>query len=282
MAKLLVLAHGILGFGARNYFGENPINYFNGVMNSIAPNAIEVIAPSVNPVGSIALRASELTNKILEKANSLEDPDIYIIAHSMGGLDIRQALNTSQQLRELVKVVVTLGTPHKGSEVADALTGGPFLHGVGEDTGKTLSELLKFVPDDLTGVLELRRDSCNKFNSRIQENYAQEIQYIAIAGHANQPGGNFSTFFNLVAKFVGTANQPTDGVVTLDSATRTAKPWKQLDAWPVDHAGLIGWYEPSFWEFFTGKNKKAFANHINRYISLISDITAIPQAQLRR
>ena len=57
-----------------------------------------------------------------------EDP-LHVIAHSMGGLDARYAIRNVPQVADRVKTLVTIGTPHRGSPVADAVVArtGPLL-----------------------------------------------------------------------------------------------------------------------------------------------------------
>jgi len=55
----------------------------------------------------------------LERALDRSDPDgVDIVAHSMGGLVLREVLRRRPDLRERVHAVVTLGTPHHGTAAA--------------------------------------------------------------------------------------------------------------------------------------------------------------------
>ena len=61
----IILAHGILGFGS---FPDlpSPLNYFNGVAAHLSKQGHLVTAPQVDPVGSVAVRGTQLMNAILQ------------------------------------------------------------------------------------------------------------------------------------------------------------------------------------------------------------------------
>lgn len=44
--------------------------------------------------------------------------EVAIVAHSMGGIFTRMYLESNNEMSQYVKMAITLGTPHKGSEVA--------------------------------------------------------------------------------------------------------------------------------------------------------------------
>ena len=58
--------------------------------------------------------------RLTELASSLNLKDLYVIAHSKGGLVVRAAL-LNESFRSKVKKVVFLATPHLGTPLADAL-----------------------------------------------------------------------------------------------------------------------------------------------------------------
>lgn len=274
MVKKLVLLHGILGFGNIKPFGITIANYFRDLVDSIDQTKLKIITPEANPVASVNTRAGEFASQII--ANSEETDELYLIAHSMGGLDIRVALQNNPALQKRVKAVVTVGTPHQGSEVAEVLTSGLI--------GKNFADILQIFPSDLTGVLDLRPDRCAERNSYVIENIQilSHIKFYTIAGNPTLTGGDFSKMFRLAARIGGINQIPNDGVVTVQSATYQSPPWNNLPDWPVDHAGLIGWFELSIFDIFTGRQKKAYRNHIERYHALIELITEISRQEFKK
>src|SRR5262245_54731172 len=114
----IVLAHGILGVG--NIIGPlMPINYFNGVAAHLRRNSHTVIAPQVNPIGSVLQRAEQLEQSILDQLPAAQE--FHLIAPSMGGLDARAVLKKNSDIASRMKTLVAIGTPHRGSPVADAI-----------------------------------------------------------------------------------------------------------------------------------------------------------------
>ena len=66
-------------------------------------------------------RGEQLAAAILRQVPGAERE--HIIAHSMGGLDARHAIAHVPGLAGRVATLVTIGTPHRGSPVADAIAG---------------------------------------------------------------------------------------------------------------------------------------------------------------
>src|SRR5258708_7806488 len=114
----IVLAHGVLGFGEVIPGNLQAVNYFNGVKDHLEERfpGTEVFAPSVDFKGSIATRGQQLTNAIQDIGGP-----VHVIAHSMGGLDARWGIANRPDETKGVLSLVTIGTPHRGSEVADAI-----------------------------------------------------------------------------------------------------------------------------------------------------------------
>lgn len=231
----IVLAHGLFGFGDL-IPGFTFINYFNGVKTHLELRGHDVIAPTVNPIGSIATRAKELADKVLN------DPKVstgmHIIAHSMGGLDARQALAANEDFRGRIATLVTIGTPHMGSKVANVVlkAARPFL--------LTIPGFLRSTLHDNAGAIEeLTTDFCAGFNDQTKNAEARgDIRYIEVAGDKSQTNSGFD-LFNVAAMIGGIDNEINDGVVAKSSALREGH--KHLADWPVDHVGEIGWSKDS-------------------------------------
>jgi triacylglycerol lipase len=99
------------------------LDYFKELPEIYPPQT--TLFPPVSLLGSVALRAQELADRILKKFPS---GPIHIIAHSMGGLDARCLLAKNiNGLANPGRVVSlsTISTPHHGSPVADLLLGHP-------------------------------------------------------------------------------------------------------------------------------------------------------------
>lgn len=226
----LILAHGILGFGTPPDLAL-PVNYFNGVARHLRQRGFRVETPQVESIGSIHARGSELGKFILNVSVAPGEP-LHVIAHSMGGLDARFALAHVPGVKERVATLVTIGTPHAGSTVADALVAktGPIFDAVPPAVKKVLT----------AGLQDLTTEGVARFNQGTAVNVSGP-RYIAVAGNA-ELGGHELLLFQLAAVIGHETNEINDGVVTKASALRDG--YEHFSDWPVDHAGEIGWTVP--------------------------------------
>lgn len=235
MAKsTIVLAHGFLGFGS---FSRVPmlVNYFNGVAGHLTRQGYHVIAPMVNPIGSVQERGGQLAKAILDLVPPADQGQprekVHVIAHSMGGLDMRFALANVPDFAQVVATLVTIGTPHRGSPVADAIA-------------NPTDPLSAFIPAFILRQLEANAGALHDLTTEVAIPFdqttldAEDVRYIEVAGDASQ-GGPELFLFQLAAvlgRFTGEIN---DGLVTKSSALRPGH--EHLEDWPVDHAGEVGW-----------------------------------------
>jgi triacylglycerol lipase len=224
----IVLAHGLFGFG--NLTGlPSVVNYFNGVAAHLRGNGHTVIEPQVNPIGSVTQRAEQFASSILSQTQP--GKRVHIIAHSMGGLDARCAIAQKSDIAQRVATLVSIGTPHLGSPVADA---------VATPTDPLFAHLPTFLAGqlatsagalhDLTTVSATARDKTTPD--------VAGVRYIDVAGDASK-GGHELFLFQVAAVIGRITGEVNDGVVTKQSALRVGH--EHLDDWPLDHAGEIGW-----------------------------------------
>jgi len=109
----VVLAHGLLGFDEIR-IGRARTDYFRGVSARLEREGCVVHRCRVAKTASIAARAAELATFV----NEIGARRVNLVAHSMGGLDARYAL-AKLGLRRKVASLVTIGTPHRGTPLAD-------------------------------------------------------------------------------------------------------------------------------------------------------------------
>ena len=224
----IVLAHGVLGFG--NLMGTPDfVNYFNGVAAHLDSKGHAAIAPQVNPVGTIAQRAAELAATILRRFD--RDAKALIIAHSMGGLDARHAIANISGVADCVATLITNGTPHRGSPVADAIA-------------NRTAPLFAHIPAFLVEALQRNAGALHDVTTSVAAQFdeatpdAPNVRYIHVAGDASE-GGHELFLFQLAAVIGRLTGEVNDGVVTRSSALRPGH--EAADDWPVDHAGEVGW-----------------------------------------
>jgi len=219
----IVLAHGVLGFGVLG-----PLEYFNGVARHLRQkfNA-QVLSAQVPPIGSVAVRGRELANQILAEFDPHER--IHILAHSMGGLDARWALRNVPGLAARVQTLVAIGTPHRGSPVADAISNG--------NTGNIPLPLIAELRHNQPALHDLTTGVGKEFDRNTPD--VDGVTYRHVVGNLSAPNAHCSLAFRAIQAIFG-VHADNDGVVPVDSATRGGTVGADL-VWPVDHAGEIGW-----------------------------------------
>lgn len=224
----IILAHGILGFGNLTG-GFSPVNYFNGVAAHLRRRGHTVIAPQVNPIGSVQARGEQLAAAVTRQLSG--QPRVHIIAHSMGGLDARYALGHVPGFAGRVATLVTIGTPHRGSPVADAIY---------SRTGPLFAHIPAFLLWQLERNVGALHDLTTEVGVQFDESTpdSEGVRYVEVAGDASR-GGHEVFLFQLAAVIGRLTGEVNDGVVARSSALREGH--EHLDDWPVDHAGEVGW-----------------------------------------
>jgi triacylglycerol lipase len=249
----IVLAHGVLGFGRLG-----PLEYFNGVEAHLHGRGHDVATAHVDPIGSVDHRAAALADFIRRFAAA--GGPVCIFAHSMAGLDARRALaGNLSGIRSHVSALVTIGTPHLGSPVADqierrdpaALLRFPMLFEL---------QINQAALHDLTTTVATEADA--------QMTDVDGIRYIHVAGDMRAHG---SLVFRGIAEFFDLP-EPNDGVVAMRSASTRCGTLRETIIWPADHAGLLGWnldgLQPVGPEQFP--NPLADRSHLARYDDLVT------------
>jgi triacylglycerol lipase len=116
--QAVVLAHGLAGFDSIGV-GELRVAYFRRVAIELERRGFDVVSARVPAVSALPLRAAALAAAVAQ----LPHERVTIVGHSMGGLDARWAI--SHGLAARVSDLITIGTPHRGTPVADILARGP-------------------------------------------------------------------------------------------------------------------------------------------------------------
>ncbi|HZS28173.1 MAG TPA: hypothetical protein VFB76_13155 [Candidatus Angelobacter sp.] len=257
----IVLAHGLFGFGdlLPGILSSLPsVHYFNMVADHFRDLGHNVLEPQVDPIGSIPNRGTQLAEKILRQTNPTDK--VHIFAHSMGGLDSRFAISNRDDVAERIATLVTIGTPHRGSPVADAVIrqSGPIFD--------QIPAVLKAKLENNAGAIQdLTTASCAQFDDNTPDKPG--VRYINVAGDASR-AGNELLLFQLAATIGKMTGEVNDGMVTRSSALRANN--EHLADWPVDHAGEIGWSIALLNPF---QRKQAITDHLARYDAILAMLT---------
>ena len=110
----IVLAHGMAGFD--ELFGV--YEYFFGIPNALDDGGATVFVTSVSQFNSTEARGEQLIDQVEQIVAITGKPKVNLIGHSHGGLDVRYVAAVRP---DLVASVTSVGSPHKGADLADFL-----------------------------------------------------------------------------------------------------------------------------------------------------------------
>jgi triacylglycerol lipase len=118
----IVLAHGALGFESMSVLGIDLLDYWYDLDSALADcGGASVHVAHVSPSNSTEYRGEQLLAQIQLVLAQTGARKVNLIGHSMGGLDARYVMAVRP---DLVASVTTIGSPHKGGEVFQALASG--------------------------------------------------------------------------------------------------------------------------------------------------------------
>ncbi len=143
----IVLAHGALGF--ETLFGV--LDYWFGVVDALEDAGADVYVTSVSAINSHVVRGEQLIEQ-LDDIRAVEgDPGLKfnLIGHSQGGLDARYVAAVRP---DLVASVSSIGSPHKGTEIAEFLADNVFFGSFGSAVLVAFGNQLGNVIGLLTGT----------------------------------------------------------------------------------------------------------------------------------
>ncbi len=226
----VVLIHGLFGFQGRIGLG-----YFAKVRPRLERQGLRIVEPLLPWGGGIEARAQSLARHLAGLAGPL-----HLLAHSMGGLDARYWISRLDGALRCASLT-TLGTPHRGSAVADHCM-------------QTLSPYRL-----LAGVRDLTRASVRDFDERTPD--PAGIAYRAIA--AERPVGELPWPLARYGRLLEREEGANDGLVSVRSALR----WDNHEILPCDHFELIGldlWLRP--WRARPGYDFRAVYDEIGEWI----------------
>jgi triacylglycerol lipase len=160
-----VLAHGLFGFD-EIAVARRRHAYFRGVARRLRKEGYRVINARLPGAASIEVRARALA-ACVDGAGQRVD----ILAHSMGGLDARYAIARLGVARR-VAALVTIGTPHRGTPMADLTA---------DLLGKLgIARALDLAGFDLEALHALTSARMERFNAEVPD--ARGVAYRSVVG----------------------------------------------------------------------------------------------------
>ena len=250
----IVLHHGLILPGNVRV-GPVTIGSFVGIDRVLAERGYPLVLTQVHPTASVARRASQLKQIILERLRTMSPDDkeplekVIIFAHSMGGLDARYMISRLG-MDDRVAALVTLSTPHRGSPYAD--------WALRQMTRFKALQLLKMIGLDTGAASELTTDACARFNEQTPN--APGVRYFSVS--AARPLLEVSPLLFQPYGIVYAAEGLNDGLVSV----RSAKWGTHLETWPVDHFHILNRRLLIEWKNRTGDVRPYYAALVERLV----------------
>jgi len=215
----VVLVHGICGFD-RLALGPARIDYFRGVGARLAAAGLAPIPARVSPLAGVPARAAQLARMI----EALPHDRVVVVAHSMGGLDARWAL-CREGIAPRVASLITIGTPHRGTPIADLLTRGAL--------DRARSSLARFglASEALEWLTTWR---LAELNPELPD--VDGVRYASVVA-ATADRGRVHPLLRPPHAYLARVAGPSDGLVP-----RASQPWGEvLVEAELDHWAQVGW-----------------------------------------
>jgi triacylglycerol lipase len=216
----VVLAHGYFGFDA---IGPKGIRreYFRGVRDRLVSLGYDVYVVRMSPAAGVAHRAEQLA----EQVKRIAAERVNIIAHSMGGIDARYAI-ARLGLDERVASLTTIGTPHRGTPIADQSA---------QVLGERVRRILGAVGANVDGLYDLTTHRMTAFNEAVMD--SPDVVYSSIVGAVSPAHVEQNAFLVPGHAYLLRKVGPNDGMVPAESQ-KWGSVLAEVDA---DHWAQIGW-----------------------------------------
>jgi triacylglycerol lipase len=215
----VVLVHGLFGFDRMGVPGAR-FDYFRGIARHLETLGCHAHAVRLPAAASVPERARELVAAI----EALAHDRIDLIAHSLGGLDARYAL-THLGLARRVRSLVTVGTPHRGTPLADMAAKGP-LH-----WARRAARALGMPMEALEW---LGTEALAEFNAKVLD--VPGVRYACVVGGMRDARG-VPMALRPAHAYLKRVAGPNDGLVPVSSQY-----WGEtLAEIEADHFAQIGW-----------------------------------------
>lgn len=254
----IVLVHGLLGFDS-----VGGIEYFYGIPSQLRRSGATVHIASVSQANTSELRGEQLLQELQTLKARHGYTKFNLIGHSHGGTTIRYVAGVSP---DIVASVSTIGTPHHGSKVADALAGisNAGLKGFLADLVNGLATVIAYIsgspsnPQNSLGALQsLSTAGSLDFNRRFPdgaptthcgsgEQTVKGVRYYSMGGTSQLTNPFDISDYLMLANSVFFGSEKHDGLVSKCSShwgrvLRDDYGWNHFDQ-ANQVFGLRGWF----------------------------------------
>ena len=216
----VVLVHGLFGFDRIGIPGAR-FDYFRGITKHLETLGCHAHAVRLPPYASVPARAQQLVAAI----EALPHERIDLIAHSLGGLDARYAL-AHLGLAKRVRSLVTVGTPHRGSPIADLVLQGPI---------GWAHKLLRSMGLPIEAVEWLSTEAGARFNREVPD--VPGVRYACVVGGMHRASSIVPLPLRAAHAYLQRTSGTNDGIVPV-SSQYCGEVLAEIEA---DHFAQIGW-----------------------------------------
>jgi len=216
----VILVHGLFGFDRIGVPGAR-FDYFRGIAKHLDSLGCHAHAVKLPLAASVPARAKELVAAI----DALPHARIDLIAHSLGGLDARYAL-AHLGLASRVRSLVTVGTPHRGSPIADLVQTGPI---------GAARKLIAAIGMPMEAIEWLTTEALERFNRDVPD--VPDVRYACVVGGLHKPDSVVPLPLVPAHAYLRRVAGVNDGLVPVSSQY-----WGEtLAEIEADHFAQIGW-----------------------------------------
>ena len=252
----VVLVHGLFGFDRLGVPGVK-LHYFRGIVKHLESLGCHAHAVRLPAAASVPDRAKILVEKIAALGHERVD----VIAHSLGGLDARYALS-KLELGKYVRSLVTIGTPHHGTPLANWANEGPL---------GLARKAIRLIGIPLHALDWLSPAALEKFNAEVPN--APGVRYACVVGGSREAGTPVSLAIAPVHAYLRRVSGPNDGLVPISSQY-----WGEtLAEIEADHFEQIGWRMTMRGTFDA---LELYATIVTRLGDISNDATRLPTRAL--
>jgi triacylglycerol lipase len=227
----------------------------------IREHGVVAIAPNVVPYATIETRAKNWVRLIRDVCEKYSFEKVNVVAHSMGGLDMRFALS-KLDIDDKVASLTTIATPHRGSYLADLVLKTP------EIVTERISEIVDWFGDNVypseksDAIGSVEQLTCNYIQNVFNQQIADAIT-VPIFSYGAAVGRGTNYALNPIFKFQNSQIFEKEGENDSFVSVKSAQWGEYLGCINISHLNQINVQvgketRPKYYAFWTGVVKKLF------------------------